>query len=198
MCHKLDMRFFRELKGMDPDIVCRNTLCEYDNIRECYIVEAWNENYEVYPGRGEIIPINREIPPVSIEWGLVILFYLLRSQDIPIAGEWISERDLPGGVTFFTGPHSIPTYLIQERFGYETDGFKRVCENLGGRPIDMADKAFVFRILPRVPVAVLLWRGDDEFDAEARILFDKTISQQLPLDVIFGMTVVLCSSIAQA
>jgi hypothetical protein len=198
MCHKLDMRFFQELRGMDPDIVCRRTLCEYDSSRECYIVEAWDENYEVYPERGEIIPINQEIPPVSIEWGLVILFYLLRSQDIPIAGEWISERDLPGGVTFFTGPHAIPTYLIQERFGYEIDGFERVCKNLGGRSIDMADTAFVFRILPRVPVAVLLWQGDDEFDAEARILFDKTISQQLPLDVIFGMTVVLCSSIAQA
>jgi hypothetical protein len=198
MCHKLDMRFFQELEGMNPDDVCRRTLCAFDRDRACYLVEAWGERYEVYAGRGEILPVNRAMPPVSIEWGLVILFYLLRSQDTPIGGDWISEKDLPGGVTFFTGPHAIPTHLIKDRFGNEIDGFKEVCENLGGKPIDMADAAFVFRILPRVPVAVLLWRGDDEFDAEARVLFDRTISQQLPLDVIFGMTVVLCSSIARA
>ncbi len=198
MCHKLDMRFFQELEGMNPDDVCRRTLCTFDRDRACYLVEAWGERYEVYTGRGEILPVNRGMPPVSIEWGLVIMFYLLRSQDTPIGGEWISEKDLPGGVTFFTGPHAVPAHLIKDRFGNEIDGFKEVCENLGGKPIDMADAAFVFRILPRVPVAVLLWRGDDEFDAEARVLFDRTINQQLPLDVIFGMTVVLCSSIARA
>ena len=37
----------------------------------------------------------------------------------------------------------------------------------------------------------------DEFDAEVRILFDGTIGEQLPIDVIYGMTLVLCSGIAQ-
>lgn len=198
MSSRLDIRFFQELEGMEPDDVCRRALCTYEHSRACFLVEAWGERYEVYPGRGEIISIDREKLPVGIEWGLVILFYLLRSQNTPIGGEWISEKDLPGGVTFFTGPHAIPTYAITDRFGNDIDGFKEVCENLGGKPIDMADAAFVFRILPRVPVAVLLWRGDDEFDAEARVLFDRTISQHLPLDVIFGLTVVLCSSIARA
>ena len=62
----------------------------------------------------------------------------------------------------------------------------------------MADSAYVFRIVPRVSASVLLWRRDDEFDAEAKILFDRTISDHLPMDVIFGLTVELFTRIAGA
>ena len=43
----------------------------------------------------------------------------------------------------------------------------------------MGDAAYSFRILPRLPVAVLLWKGDEEFPPEGNILFDKNISNIL-------------------
>jgi hypothetical protein len=56
----------------------------------------------------------------------------------------------------------------------------------------MADAAFSFSITPRIPVAVLLWVGDDEFESEAKLLFDKTIVQHLPLDIIYALAVEIC------
>jgi hypothetical protein len=57
----------------------------------------------------------------------------------------------------------------------------------------MADAAFAFSITPRIPVAVLLWEGDTEFPAEAKLLFDRTIAEQLPPDVIFSLAVEICN-----
>ncbi len=198
MCHKLDMRFFQELAAMDPDEVCRNAICEFDPERRAYKIEAWGQDCEVFPDRGEIRPATPPLPPVGVEFGLAILFYLMRAGDLPVAGEWISEKDLPGGVTFFRGPHAVPARLIAERFTEDIDGFRAACEELGGAPVDLADAAYSFRFLPRVPVAVLFWRADEEFDAEARLLFDRTISEHLPIDVIFGLSEEVCFRLARA
>ncbi len=58
----------------------------------------------------------------------------------------------------------------------------------------MADAAFSFQITPNIPVAVLLWLGDEEFGSQANLLFDKTISQHLPLDIIYALAVEVCHS----
>ena len=44
-----------------------------------------------------------------------------------------------------------------------------------GEPLEMADAAFAFRPLPRVPVYYLLWLGDDEFPPVFKVLFDRAI-----------------------
>jgi hypothetical protein len=196
MCHKLDQRFFQELAAMAPEQVCRRALCSYDRGRECYVLDAWGTRYEAYPVPGELRPAASDAPPVNVEIGLSIIFYLLSAKDIPVKSEWISEMDLPGGTTFFRGPHAVPVRLITERFGQDLEGFKSACESLGGEPLELADAACSFRVLPRVPAAVLLWKGDDEFPARARVLFDRTVSQHLPMDVILGLCVELLSRIA--
>jgi len=55
----------------------------------------------------------------------------------------------------------------------------------------MGDAAFRFQILPRIPVLVILWYGDEEFEASAKLLMDSTIDTHLPLDVIYAMAVEL-------
>jgi hypothetical protein len=46
----------------------------------------------------------------------------------------------------------------------------------------MADRAWRIPALPRVPVALLWWDGDDEFDPRADLLFDATASHHLTTD----------------
>jgi hypothetical protein len=43
----------------------------------------------------------------------------------------------------------------------------------------MADAAFTFHPLPRLPVAVLLWLGDDEFPPQVNFLFDRSVEAYL-------------------
>ncbi len=193
---ELDLRFFAQLAERSPGEVCVRALCGWDRARECYALDAWGDSLAVYPKQELIRPAGSDQPSLELGGELAVVFYLLQAKDLPLKGEWVSEKDLPGGEAFFRGPHEIPTGLIANRFGEDLDGFRVACEAQGGTATDLGDVAYVIRVLPRVPVAVLLWGGDDEFGAEAKLLFDRTIGEHLPLDVIFGLATELCSRIA--
>ena len=55
-------------------------------------------------------------------------------------------------------------------------------EALGARPFDRGDFSVVVRALPMVPVALILWKGDEEFLPEGNILFDANIPHILSAD----------------
>ncbi|WP_459945162.1 DUF3786 domain-containing protein [Desulfocastanea catecholica] len=99
---------------------------------------------------------------------------------------------------YFRGPHLIPTKLISERFANDMVGFEKCCRDLGGVPLKLADAAFRFIVTPDIPVAVLLWQGDEDFPAEAGILYDRSMRTFLPLDILFALAVAICFRIGNA
>ena len=192
MKNSVDESYFIELAEKNPQDVCRLALCDYDPIEKKYRISVWGEDYGIYPGESKIIRFQDNNPDVGRLLGLFIIYYLLRSKDINISKEWISEKDIPGGATFFRGPHKIPTHIIETRYENNIEEFREICERFDGMPLDMADAAYAFEITPRIPVAVQFWDKDDEFSAEAKILFDKTISEQLSPDIVFCLSVEIC------
>jgi len=196
MTNSIDTSHFQELAGKDPEDVCKRALCSYDSNKRCYALSVWGEDYDIYPGESKITRIRDGNSDIKTFFGLFILHYLLTSKAIPISKEWISEKDIPGGEAFFRGPHAVPTHLIVEGYGNNIAGFSNRCEQLDGITLQMADKAYSFRIAPRIPVAALLWEGDDEFQAESKILFDRTIVEHLTLDIIFALAVEICTRVA--
>ncbi|MBA3027671.1 MAG: DUF3786 domain-containing protein [Desulfobacteraceae bacterium] len=190
--------YFKELADQDPQTVCNRALCGYDETRSCYHLSMWGQDYAVFPGKSRIDRIGKNtLDPENFNY-LFIIQYLLRAKEIGIQNQWISEKDIPGGPTFFRGPHEIPTNLIVGRFGNDLDGFKQVCEQLNGTPIAMGDSAYRFQITPRIPVLVLYWIGDEDFPAEAKILYDKTITDHLASDIIFVLAVGVCNRIGKS
>ena len=53
--------------------------------------------------------------------------------------------------------------------------------------MDMADAAYKFLSLPKIPVYYLLWEGDEEFGPDLKILFDRSIEKHLSADAIWGV-----------
>ncbi len=194
----IDPILFKDLADLNPEDVCRRALCDYDSNIGKYSLSVWGESYFVYPFDLKIDRITKSLPTPNDFFGIFIVNYLLQSKAIETSNEWISEKDIPGGTTFFRGPHEIPTRLIASRYSSDIQSFKNTCNKFGGKPFDMADAAFVFNITPRIPVAVLFWDGDDEFPAEAKVLFDRSIIKQLASDIIYALAVDVCSRIARA
>jgi len=195
MTHSVDAVYFKELGEQNPEDVCRRALCRYDDVKKCYTLSVWGDEYAVHPYEQTIDRISRNFQSPHEYFYLFIMHYLLRSEETELCNEWISEKDIPGGATFFRGPHEIPTNLISSRYSGDIENFRRVCEQLDGTPLDMADAAYVFRITPRIPVAVLYWDGDDEFPAESKILYDKSVTEHLASDIIFALAVDICTRI---
>nr|NIP92808.1 DUF3786 domain-containing protein [Akkermansiaceae bacterium] len=58
--------------------------------------------------------------------------------------------------------------------------------DLGGWALSFGDASVELLPLPRIPVSLILWKGDDEFPSRADLLFDSSCEMHLPLDIIWS------------
>jgi hypothetical protein len=196
MTNTIDAIHFQELANLNPEEVCQRTSCHYDYSNKYFLLPVWNYEFNVYPDQLKIDCAGSSEPHEY--FSLFAVHYLLKAKSVEISGNWISEKDIPGGPTFFRGPHEIPTALISNRFENDVSDFKGSCEQLNGVPLNMADVAYRFEITPRVPVAVLYWTGDDDFPPESKLLYDQTITEHLALDIVYALAVGICESLGGA
>ncbi|SDO38047.1 DUF3786 domain-containing protein [Desulforhopalus singaporensis] len=192
----IDDSYFQELLQCSPETTGQDKNCYFDPVTAAWRIKAWDQEYLILPGTKEIRAASAAAPPMHDYFGVFLLYYLLRTQPGQYSHEWISEKDLAGGPTFFRGPHAIPTSQISDLFANDLDAFKKRCTELQGQPINLADGAFSFTIVPGIRVAVLYWIGDDDFPAEARVLYDRSVEQMLTLDVVFALAVEVCHRIS--
>jgi hypothetical protein len=195
MTEIIDKSYFFELQNANPEILCRRGRCGYNADMRQYSLHIWGDRYLVDLTNQKIEHVLATDQPPHKYFDLLAIYYLLRTKEILLSGEWISEKDLPGGPTFFRGPHRIPTDLISNRFDNDLEKFKTRCAHVGGTAIEMADAAFSFSITPDIPVAVLYWIGDEDFPAEVKMLYDRSITELLSLDILFALAVGVCARI---
>ena len=117
---------------------------------------------------------------------LMTLVYLLNAGPEFPGEDLISVNELKDAL-FFQGAHDLPVAPLLSCFGNDLEGFKTVAETLAGEPVGFADSAFRFYPFPKIPLYYLLWEGDDEFEANLSILFDRSIERHLAADGILGM-----------
>ena len=117
-------------------------------------------------------------------YGLQTLFlhYLLTANGHPLIGEWVSFRELPDGLFYKQAFRQRSLLPLESKFGHNQPAFERAATTLGGEKLDLADSSFRFHALPRVPLAVLLWTGDEEFPPSVQILFDVSAGGYLPTE----------------
>jgi len=120
----------------------------------------------------------------------LVLYYFHASDGAEEEGRWISFSELPDGTFYQRAFQGYTGEVLTRAFGNDLDAFARAAEHLGGRRLTSGDRSFSFTALPKVPLAAVYWRGDEELSPSARILFDASVSHHLPTDVcaILGST----------
>jgi len=114
---------------------------------------------------------DREIP---LQEQVLILHYMVGADPDRDPGDMIAYREIPGA-SFYFGPFvKRAVNPLKEVFGRDIELFQRTCEALGGTPIDAGDAAYQFQVFPQLCLQYILWEGDEEFDAEANILFNES------------------------
>lgn len=192
----IDHILFDDLLKADPAEVCSRTHADFDSETGVYTLEFWGKAVAVDPGGKKVGLVEGEFSQAWTYAPLVAVHFLLSAKKRAVSGQWVSEKDITGGSAFFRGPHTLPAHDIAARFKRDLVGFSNRCRENHGQPLEMADAAFAFEPLQSIPVAVLLWLGDEEFPAEARLLFDRTIEAHLPLDIIYALAVMVCKTLS--
>jgi hypothetical protein len=121
---------------------------------------------------------------VPLQEQVLILHYLLAEAGAAPAGDWVAYREIPGATFYFGAFVKRAVDPLKKVFGGNIEGFKAAASRLNGAPVAPGDAGFEFGVLPRVPVRLILYAGDEEFPAEAAILFDRSVGRLLsPEDI---------------
>ena len=173
----------RHLRAMDPALVAERSGAELargeggDEFR----LRLLNRDYRV-PISEMLVYDAATASPAGVSATLVILHYLEKADGSPIRREWIPFRDLPGGNVYQQAFRQQCLDPLTAAFGRGAEAFRSSGQGLGGVPGPMGDASFIFRALPRLPMACVLWLADEEQGAEANLLYDAVAPRYLPTE----------------
>lgn len=129
--------------------------------------------------------------------GLRFLFlhYFHKADGAPLAHRWIAYRELPDGMFYFHAFQGYSGTRLIKAFDNDLERFKHAALEAGGEAISHGDSGFKFWPLPRVPLAVVYWLGDEEFPPSSNVLFDASAGHYLSTDGLAVLGRELCGKI---
>ena len=177
---------WEQLLGLERKETAQRAKCQYLSNPERYVVSLLNTEYIVNLSDKEIYSVQQGESPVAAEFlqQLCILAYLINAQDLPLSDKLVKAETLPGGQFFFRGLHSLPTAKLEKAFGDCPDVLHRRAGRFGAKRCEFGDASIQLYVLPRVPLTIVIWAKDEQFQARASILFDRTAASHLPLDAL--------------
>jgi hypothetical protein len=175
----------KELADKNPDLLATfsGAVIERDkqgisvfclNFLNSEIIFSWPELEFAQRGSDAELPIQQQI---------LLLHYLhgaWSSSGAGITGEWISFQEVPDGKFYLDAFHRRAKNPMVQAFGQHPELLVKLAgEIFGAEPSDQGDVSVLVKALPLVPVALIIWKGDEEFPPEGNILFDRNILKML-------------------
>ena len=176
---------WKQLIELDGQQTTKRAKCQYDTKQQCYTITLLNTEYIVNLSDKQIVPAEKSSKPAGFLEQLCLLTYLINAKDLPLADKLVKAEALPGGQFFFRGIHCLPTEKLEKAFSQGPELLYQVSKQLVVKRCEFGDASIELYVLPRVPLTLIVWRGDEEFDARASILFDETAGDHLPLDALW-------------
>ena len=179
---------WREFAGKDLGQVVANTSAESVD-GESVSLRFLKETYVIRPAEQKVTAENGE--PASDRMAALILHYLTQGDGTAPTGKEVGFAQVPGA-SFYEGPFRarIVSRIIRT-FGGDPSLLLKCGMDLGGRKAEYGDASMTFGAFPEVPVTIIVWRGDDEFPANANFVFDASIANYLSVEDV----VVTCEEI---
>jgi hypothetical protein len=172
----------RDLSGLDPYVAALRSGGQVHEGPGGLALDLvyWGCQLRVVWGTGDVRAASGE--PVSTTVQLLIMHYLITADGTPLADRWLSFRELPDGMVYDAAFRKRACLPLVRAFGEHPESLLRAGRRLGGEKLTYGDAALMFRVLPSVRVATILYGSDDEFPADANVLFDATIRHYLPIE----------------
>ncbi|UCE36483.1 MAG: DUF3786 domain-containing protein [Thermoplasmata archaeon] len=169
-----------ELCAVEPDEVVRNARVTYNSDDGYYILPFLGEIYHVFPEKRKVKDSrNQDVYPFL---AVLLLHYLTNAKDIEPEGKLISFRELEGGDIYYSAFCARAINKITEAFGQNPEILTEVGNRINAMKGVHGDISIIINAFPKIPVTVILWKGDEEVPSSSNMLFDASIAELLPTE----------------
>lgn len=183
----------KEFVKYDPEEVARRSGAHYDSEKKQFTLIYFNKEYLIFYPQGSIVLKDDKEKDISTDENemlshkMKILSYLYRSTNSNLTNKWVPFRELEGVGYAYQGFAQIGIDRLVEFFGHRGDLFLEAGLKLGGKKVDIGDVGIEINVLPNVPMVFGLWLADDEFPANATILYDCSAVKELHVEDLAGL-----------
>lgn len=185
----------KSVKRIDPLTIAETTEGQYRGDGVPCVVIPFLHSWFVL----DLLPyrIRAEHPALdTLPLKVLVLHHLIAAAGnlgtaVRVMGRWIDCRSLQHGAVL--GAHFAQSVMesLAQFFALETEERLSRALKWGGKPIELGDEGFRFSIFPRLPVALIHWRGDDELPPYSKILYDVSASNYMPTHGLAALTELL-------
>lgn len=161
----------------------RNELKARFNLRaddSAHYITYYQDEYRLDQRDGSLALVSD--PDKAISFNTAMAIYTLFYYSKPwarVRGEFVPFREVKRAAPFAPAFQRMIVDPFCKAFSGRTELLKAACEALRGRPVSQGGVGAVFHAFDWMPVRMTFWDSDDEFDAQATILFDADITDFL-------------------
>jgi len=187
-------RSWEEFYGLDPAEVAEKAGVEFDrDVGEMYI-PFYEDRYKIkFPEKAvRYRDSDQELNPF---FTVIIIHYLIGSQDVPLSNKLISFRELYGGDVYYQAFYNRAVRTLAATFSEKPELLLKAAEKLDPKKAEKGDCAVEIAVLPKLPLTVIIWKGDDEVAGSANILFDSTANKHLPTEDLAAVSELLAKKL---
>ena len=136
-----------------------------------------------YPD-GQVLEADGQPTPTTE--AILLLLYLTESTGRPLEGRWIAFEQISGGAGYLASFRGRVVAPLLRAFGPQPQALLTAAAGLDGQPLDLGDASVRLPALPCLPIACIVWGGDEEFPPSANVVFDASVEGYLDAE---GITV---------
>ncbi|TET29206.1 DUF3786 domain-containing protein [Candidatus Aerophobetes bacterium] len=137
-----------------------------------------NEVYEICYPKGEVT-CRGNSRPVNLMKKAIFLRYLNNAKEASTEEKLVGFNQLPAGSFYNPAFSQRVVKPFVTFFGEQPQKLKWAADKLGGVNIPFGDVGVRVPFLPKVSISFVLWKEDDEFSPNGKVLFNSNITSYL-------------------
>ena len=140
---------------------------------DCRALVYFQQRYRFHKRTGQIEgPEGFEAPSAFTKLNLYTLLWYCQEQ-AAFLGEWLPFYNLKDASPFGPAFRKNVIDVYAATFSGHLNELHAACQSLGGLKLPHSDAGYEIRSFDCIPLRFLFWDMDEEFPAQANILFDK-------------------------
>lgn len=188
LCYK---SLCKEFGKHNPKEMADKSGATYNPEKKQFTLIYLNKEYLISYPQGIIMLNNKDSKVLSDN--ITIISYLFRCTKSTRENNWLPYRELQGVGAAYDTFSQLGVNKLVNFFGHRGELFLKAGTQMGAKKFPSGDVGIELNIFPNVPMVLILWLEDEEFEARANILFDSSATKELHREDLAG----LCSTVAR-
>jgi hypothetical protein len=129
---------------------------------------------------------------------ILLLLYLTESTGRALEDRWVAFEQLSGGAGYAASFRGRVVAPLLRAFGTRPPALIPAAATLGGEPLALGDASVRLPALPCLPLACVVWGGDEEFPPSASVVFDASVEAYLDAEAVTVLAELATRRLAEA